>query len=1170
MPTATRRNEAAASPSKRRPSAAARSESGYSRRSSVGSFKTATGTSDSTPAMSTSQIDYDDEQDEEQAENENEAAIIPSRSDPDILSDDTDEAETISRHPDSPKGLVAAVGDHHDAASSSESEEAPAIFSKNPVSDSSTIHKSPPTSHDDAPSHDDLIEKRRPSHMYSSKSKPSRHELLTPDTALTPKGRADRKGVRASHASHLTLPYQHSDAGDYMDASRRLSKMTMSNYNPRSRAPSRAASFMDADLPDMEMRDARYRSVSERGRASRSSRLMAPASLLDFGGSQRGASQRGPGSRYASSYIEPSSLRSPSKRDTLGSPAAGIHHRDSDRMSIISRGTARKPASVMSKMLDADTQVYPGTRIRKYIEPQLNEAMRRVMKQFTGHNMHDHRCNGYPIAVFVGATAIDTGSIIQPHVSGAVSLYFAPGHPKNMASLLPEQDRTPHHIPNPKAPTPASLSRRAELRSAITALHTIYELYRGRACAHVCIDSAYVAKAWGTWIPTWELKGWPGEDEEGEGDRERWEDEYYQRRRSQRRAYDRSGTRYMDLPDPRDRERSRDGYASDGGRYRGSRVPPSPRRYDDRDDWLASDPYADGRRRRGGGGQPSPRRRGGRRGEEDYSSDEDDYHHRGGSRRYRDDDRDYCYSSADRSPPRRRTMRRAPGRRLVDEDLLRELADIRYEFARVERDRQGSAHLYLIDRTNNPADRMARAVAKSEGSLLSQQEDFDTRSEIGLHVDDARLSDEDEERLDPEEDDEWLETRNRFSTASKSTKGRRDGDRTRISSRDSNRGSIISNATGRLRQSASLPSDHLRGGPRRQLDTFAEEDEDDLAEDARSVRSVRTHRSERSRKSTRAEKERDDYLARQELINAEADPLARRSTMTSTTKRSASRASHLAPLSASSEHRSVVSSTRRSIDSRNGAAQMSTDLVSPVDEASLRGSMDARRNNRISSMRSQPDMRFNGNGRSNVGSALASAAVFDGPEEEEEYCPRRSIQIHQASSGGPRHPRSRMHSKRPSDYPEIDDLVPPSRMWDSGSVNSRNSIDSGRNASVAPGSAGSVGKGFFSKKSRTAQTRPQSPASEGKTAGGVGVGLFSNRSTPSLHRSPAPEDADYEWSKSSRKSINRHPKARHQRQWHSTTAHDYIDPTAQRCAWDSEHVALKKGGFLSRMFARKK
>lgn len=1138
MPTATRRREPAAPLTKRRPSATARSESGYSRRSSLGSFKTATGASEHAPegvfASEDSEIDAQDASD-------NEATITHSRSDQNFTQDDADDTETVSHLQESPKGLVAAESQEHEDASSNESEGSPAIFNQNPSSDSSTVHKSPPTSQDDAASHDHDntgTDQHSSLQIYNPKSRSSRHELLTPDTALTPQNRNDRKGVRASHASHLTLPYQQSEAGDFLDASRRLSKMTMSSYNPRSRAPSRAASFINADLPDMEMRDARYRSVSERG-GSKSSRLMAPAPVIDFGGSVRGSyqSQRGPGSRYASSLMGFSTLRSPTKRDTLGSPSAGIHQRDSDRLSITSRGTARKAGSVMSKMLDADTQVYPGTRIRKYIEPQLNEAMRRVMKQFSGHHMQDHRCNGYPIAVFVGATAIDTGSIIQPHVSGAVSLYFGPGHPKNMASLLPEEDRTPAHIPNPKAPTPASLSRRAELRAAITALHTIYELYRGRACAHVCIDSAYVAKAWGTWIPAWELKGWPGEDDEREGDRERWEEEYYERRRNQRRVYDRHGSRYMYIPERRDRERSRDGYASDGGRYRSrnSRAPPSPRRYDPRDDWLASDPYADRNRRRGAGTPlQSPRRRGGRS-YYDYSSEEDEYYpSRGGRRRPAYDDRyedDYYRYSPDRSPPRRRPMRRAPGRRLVDEDLLRELADIRYEFARVERDRQGSAHLYLIDRSNNPADRMARAVAKSEGSLLNQREadDFDTQSELGLHNDDAPLS-EDDVVLD-EEEDEWLETRSRFSSVSKSTKGRAG----RASSRNSTRGSIISNATGRLRTSASLPSGHLRGQPRRQLDTFAEEDEDDL-EDARSVKSFRT---QRSRKSTRAERERDEYLARQERLDDEVRRLL-------SSKRSASRASHLAPPFAVASEREV----RRSMDSRSGTALLSPD----------RASIDERR--RVSNARSQPDIRRANNadtGRSSVRNALASAAAFNGEDEseEDEYGPHSSMQMRSSTR---RIPRNRMMSEQHQAYPEMDDLVPPAPVWDSGSVHSRNSIDSRR----GPASPGSPRKGLFGSKSRARQQQPpMSPASSRK----AGFGLFSNRSTPSLHRSPAPEDPDFEWNRKKNKGSKPH-----QREWHSTTARDYGHERGERSQWDADDSVTggKKSGFFGRMFGKKK
>ncbi|GAC74547.1 hypothetical protein PANT_12c00021 [Moesziomyces antarcticus T-34] len=1038
MPTATRPKPTAPS-AKRRPSGAARSESGYSRRSSLGSFKTAAGASDYNPAISASE--QDDDEDEDELASDEDATMIRKHHAPRHLEDD-DETETVSHHEATPKGLVAPNAED---SSSVESQESPAIFNHNTTSDTETINKSPPTSHDDA------VDQRSP----LDKSKAAR-QLLTPDTALTPKGK-DRKNVRASHASHLTLPYQRSEAGD-MDASRRLSKMTMQSYGRR--APSRAESFVD-DMPDMSMRDARYRSVSERGGGSRASRLAPPASVLEFGGASTRSSfqsQRGPGSRYASSYIEPHSLRSPSKRD-FGSPA-GIHHRDSDRLSISSRRTARKPASVVSKMLDADTQVYPGTRIRKYIEPQLNEAMRRVMKQFAGHGLHDHRCNGYPIAVFVGATAIDTGSIIQPHVSGAVSMYFGPGHPKNMATLLPGEDRVPSHIPNPKAPTPASLSRRAELRSAITALHTIYEMYRGRACAHVCIDSAYVAKAWGTWIPTWELRGWPGEDDQEAGDEERWEEEYYERRRNQRRVYDRYGARYEDR---------RDGYASDGGRFR--RDAPR-RRYDD--DWLASDPYADrDRSRRRGGGQRRSR------GAYDYSSDEDEYDRRD-RRRY--DERD------DR---RRRPMRRAPGRRLVDEDLLRELADIRYEFARAERGRHGSAHLYLIDRSNNPADRMARAVAKSDGNLLRQELE-------ALHVDDAAFSDD--ELLDPEEE-EWEETRSRFSSTS-NTKGR-------MSSRNSSRGSIISNATGRLRPSASMPSGRLREGARRQLDTFAEEDEDEI-DDARSVRSARSAKSAksaRSKKSTRAERERDEYLARQERMDAEALAAQRRSVAG---KRSASRASHLAP--PASER---GGGSRRSMDSRAG--RMSTDMLSP-EAASRRGSMDTRR---VSAVRSQPDIR--GSGRASVRGALASAAVREDDVHEEYYRP--SMQVHRDVSGGPRHP-SHM------EYPEMDDLVPPARAWDGASMRSRSSVDSRRG-------------GLFARKH-------DSPKSERK------FGMFSNRSTPSL-RAPAPEDPDYEW-KAKRKG------GRKQRDWNATTADDY----AQRSQWDADAEERgKKPGFFGRMFGRK-
>ncbi|EST06046.1 Ribonuclease H-like domain protein [Kalmanozyma brasiliensis GHG001] len=1077
MPTATKRADNAPPKSKRRPSATGRSESGYSRRSSIGSFKTATGASEHTPGNFASEDDEDDDDDEIASEGEDTMTRSKNgrRS---VLSNGADETDTKR---------AAAVRDDEDSDSSNESDDEPAIFNTKPSSETSTAPKSPPTSHEDAASQDASKKNRR----SALPSKSSRRDLLVADSALSPERRGG-KSVRNSYASHLTLPYQRSDAGDGRDASNRLSKLTLTGYNARS--DSRAASLIGGDSPVKGGRDARKRSESERG-GSRASRLLPAASMNDLGRSGRSSFQstrdhamRDHESRYARSLMEP---RSPSKRELLSPGGAGIYSRDSDRFSITSRGTARRPASVVSKMLDAENQVYAGTRIRKYIEPQLNEAMRRVMKQFAGHNLQDHRCNGYPIAVFVGATAIDTGSIIQPHVSGAVSLYFGPGHPKNMASVLPDEDRFPSHIPNPKAPTPTSLSRRAELRSAVTALHTIYELYQGRACAHVCIDSAYVAKAWGAWIPTWEAKGWPGEDDEREGDYDRWEEEYSQRRRGQRRAYDKSGGRYMDLPDDR---RRGEGYRSDGSRNRDSRVSRSRSSFDDRRDWLSSDPYDGGRRR--SGAPTSSGRRGG-----DYSSEEED--------------------SPRRSSSRNRGMRRAPGQRLVDEDLLRELADIRYEFARVERDRKGSAHFYLIDRSNNPADRMARAVAKAEGNPLKNADQFDSRSELGLHVDEARLSDD--EVLD-DEYDEWLETRSRMSGTSRAS--RRGADRN--NSRNSNRGSIVSSASGKLRNATSMPAGNLRGA-RRQLDTFAEEDEDDLAADAKSVRSARTSksgRSGRSKKSTRAERERDDYRARQEQLDAKEEVAARRSTM---------RGGRLAPPSASERG---GGSGRLSLDSRRD--RMSFDLP---DDAPRRGSLDTRR--KVYKAKSQPEIRENP-GTQSVRNALASAAVLP-EDEEEDYVPRRSLQISDSYSRGPRHPRSRLMSSN-SDYPEMDDLVPPTRGWDGGSVYSRQSVD-GRRRQV-PESPRST------RKAGRARDIPEESASPQKPK----FGLFSNRSTPSL-RAPAPEDADYNWKPKSKKK-------KQQREWQSTTARDYAD--GEKSGWDEDQAQAKKGGFFSRMFGRKK
>ena len=53
---------------------------------------------------------------------------------------------------------------------------------------------------------------------------------------------------------------------------------------------------------------------------------------------------------------------------------------------------------------------------------------------------------------------------------------------------------------------------RDRLRGIITALGMLSQSPYRPTCAHLCVSSAYVAKAWGVWIPHWEAHGWPGEE----------------------------------------------------------------------------------------------------------------------------------------------------------------------------------------------------------------------------------------------------------------------------------------------------------------------------------------------------------------------------------------------------------------------------------------------------------------------------------------------------------------------------------------------------------------------------------------------------------------------------------------------------------------------------------
>ncbi|CAO1638879.1 unnamed protein product [Sympodiomycopsis kandeliae] len=139
--------------------------------------------------------------------------------------------------------------------------------------------------------------------------------------------------------------------------------------------------------------------------------------------------------------------------------------------------------------------------------------MTTILSRFSSRQMGDHKCRrGYPIAVFAGAQSMDVGSITNQQVEGSYSLFFGSGHPQNLQELMSQSELKPSHLQNPKPLSTAATARRAELIATTRALQAIHDLYQGKACAHVCMDSAYVAKAWGSWIPKWEEEGWPGDE----------------------------------------------------------------------------------------------------------------------------------------------------------------------------------------------------------------------------------------------------------------------------------------------------------------------------------------------------------------------------------------------------------------------------------------------------------------------------------------------------------------------------------------------------------------------------------------------------------------------------------------------------------------------------------
>lgn len=139
-------------------------------------------------------------------------------------------------------------------------------------------------------------------------------------------------------------------------------------------------------------------------------------------------------------------------------------------------------------------------------EFQLTELQEAVYKQFAGQHLSDHVCMRPVQPIFVGADIDATGTSV------AYATYTGPDEAWNSAQLISDTDRWPIHMTRRAPLGPAALRRRAELRGTITALQWLAQAPLQPACAHVCVSSAYVAKAWGSWIPQWNAHGWPGED----------------------------------------------------------------------------------------------------------------------------------------------------------------------------------------------------------------------------------------------------------------------------------------------------------------------------------------------------------------------------------------------------------------------------------------------------------------------------------------------------------------------------------------------------------------------------------------------------------------------------------------------------------------------------------
>ncbi|WFD03027.1 hypothetical protein MOBT1_001716 [Malassezia obtusa] len=305
-------------------------------------------------------------------------------------------------------------------------------------------------------------------------------------------------------------------------------------------------------------------------------------------------------------------------------------------------------------------------------EPEgLSPLQDAVYAQFAQGALDDHACVGPVVPVFVAVS-------MDPHAQGneprgTYAIYCGAAHPSNVVMPLRRKDivQTARRTPQ----TEAAFTRRTELHGLIRALRAIVSQPLRRQCVHVCVSSAYIAKAWGTWIPEWETNGWPG-DSDAESS--------FGGSSSSRPTLLRGSSQSSSVRTP------------NGSLDADMRSSPHQR-----------SPRGDGEIRSMQAQRGVPPQRGTYAPWDLFSTPRRSVQHR---RACLAGDTDSLASPTD-SPlatesPNSSTRSRKT-RRLVDEDLLRELALLRAQLA--EADQRGGAcvHLYLIERAHNPANLLA-------------------------------------------------------------------------------------------------------------------------------------------------------------------------------------------------------------------------------------------------------------------------------------------------------------------------------------------------------------------------------------------------------------------------------------------------------------------------------